>query len=1552
MSDSELHIHIKGARENNLKDLSVSIPHYKLIAITGVSGSGKSSLAFELIAKEGRRRYLESIPSFARQYAGKLSRPDVDEINGLFPVITVGQHKSQLSVQTTLGTLSDLYDHFRLLFARFGHTEEELKLSRSLFSFNRSLGACPVCNGLGTEESISKTKLIEDPNKSLREGALVPSLPNGYIMYSQLTIDAMNMLCNAHDFDVDIPWKDLTEAQQNVIWYGSERIKVPFGKHSIESRLKWTGMKAKPREEAHYRGMIPVMADILKRDRNKNILRFVDALPCSACQGKRLNKQALSVEYRGHNIADYATMSLWDLEAVLKKNLAKGKAEEKIVERLLGILERLCHLGLGHYSMSYPAKELSGGEIQRIRLVNQLSAGLSEVLYVFDEPSAGLHAGDRKYLLDLFAKLVSDGNTVLLVEHDPMMIRQTDWVLELGPGAGFQGGELCYNGPTIDFLNAVGAGLSPTQLALQQKLLANPNPKEGQDMKLSIAGFSEQLHIKMAALNVICGRADAGVGLLLKKGAEALGTKTIWVDRSPIGRTPRSNPATYTGLADHIRDLYAKQEKAKELSYTKSRFSFNNKGGRCETCQGAGKTQLGMHYMGQVELLCTVCNGKRFNTDTLAVTYRDKNIAEVYEMRISEALLFFSEEKKILNYLKQLQLLGLSYLSLGQSSTTLSGGEAQRIKLATALLKKRNEALCFVIEEPTSGLHYQDSLLLIAALRTINNAGHTILCSEHQAQFIVAADWVVEASKGKLFQGKPAAFLDSDSPTATLLQASYSLPSRRPSKSGEAIRIEGCTTHRLKEVNPVFPKYKTTVITGLSGSGKSSLAFYSLFAEAQSRFSVSMSSYMRSFIKQANVASATAFENLSPTVAIERKSFSQNKRSTVGTLSGLNEKYRFLFSRLAQREGAALRASDFSFNNEYGACKTCSGIASLSKALPDLLVQNDQLSIKEGVFLWHKRLAYYGNPDGQYVALLSKAAEALDLDIDMPLKDLSKEAFDLVFYGSGTRVWETRWTFKNKTRSGEKDISGEWKGFCALIEEEYTLKHKGKETGAFAALMADVLCSDCQGSRLKKELLVYRLKGKHIADLCDMSVLDTLTFFESIPKGSLEAKLIYGFYDVVQTMLRRMIALGLGHLSLSRSTKTLSGGEGQRLRLAAQFSRRLSGLIYVLDEPTIGLHPDNVRQLLAVVDELKQAGNTIVIVEHDKEVILSADHIIEMGPGSGVYGGQIVVQGAPEKILSSKESLTAPYLLSDRLPKKEIYPITERAFGVKGVNKYSISKRDFIFNGGGLIAITGVSGAGKSTLMQTVLEPSLRLKKPMACDAVFGTEYFDRVVLFDQKDLQHTAKMTLAQHTGILEHLQSFFAATDQAKSLGYKKRHFSHLYKEGRCEHCKGEGHLQQQMDFMSDVWNECGLCNGQRYQQEILKVRLSGKHIADCLSMTIDELCLFLASVDTKNKHKLEAILELLSELALGHLEVGQTLKSLSGGEAQRVKLSTHLAATSKANKQLFLLDEPSSGLHYKDLDVLIALFHKLAKAGHTIMYVEHNPYMIAVANQEICL
>ncbi|MFP4488116.1 MAG: ATP-binding cassette domain-containing protein [Bacteroidales bacterium] len=1559
MTGSSAFIHIRNARENNLKSISLNIPHGKLIAVTGISGSGKSSLAFDTIAAEGSRQYLETIPSFVRQFFGQISKPDADEIQGLHPVISIGQKPPGRSSRSTLGTVSEIYDYLRLLFARFGESERQVKLSRSLFSFNSPEGACPKCSGLGLEEKISIDKLVSDPSRSLREGALAPTLPSGYIMYSQLTIDVLDTVCREHGFSVDIPWNKLDEDQRNVVLYGSNKIEVLKGKHTIESRLRWKALKAKPREYGYYTGIINVMEDILRRDRNRNILRFAESVSCSACNGNRLNQKALSVKYRDFTIDYLCKLELSELLGTISAIETGARAEKDICKKIISQLELLCMLGAGHLHLSRSTDSLSGGELQRVRLVNQLSASLTNVLYILDEPSIGMHSRDVNSLISILRRLVGQGNTVIIVEHDPGIIRNCDWIIETGPGAGIKGGEILFNGPVDEFMH--NTKMTPTQYALSITHGHEEPGPEGEMFRLdncsenNLKGIS--VSFQKAAVNVITGVPGAGKSSLVFGCLEPELEKAIRIDRSPIGRTPRSNPATYTGLADHIRDLFAEQESAIEKGYTKGRFSFNNRGGRCEKCEGAGKIQVGMHYLGKIDVVCEVCKGRRFNDETLEIKYKGKSISDIYDLSINQAAEFLGDEHRILGYLTVLQSLGIGYLKLGQSSTTLSGGEAQRIKLAAALSRKFSSGTWIIMDEPTTGLHYMDTEVLIKALKRLTANGNTIVAIEYQEQFIRVADRIVDLGPGsgrkggnKVFEGTWNDFLKcKESVTVEYLNKAGSPEKHKPYKHRH-ISIKGCKTNNLRNIDIDIPLNSINVITGISGSGKSSLAFDTVYSEAQSRFTESMSVFSRSYIKQSNPAKAESFSNLTPVVAVNRKNLPLSPRSTLGTMTGIYEKYRYLFSRIAQLGELNMSARNFSFNHESGACTHCSGLGVVLKAEPDKLVKDWKMSVAGGALTGNSTIKYYGNPDSQFVAILKEAGKSCGLDIHQALEDYNDKQLDLLFKGTGDKIWNTVWNFKSRKSEGFKEISGVWKGFSGLVEEEYHRRLHNKNLAGIRSLLYEEECPVCQGARLNLKALSVRINNVNIAELSGLSVDETRSWFLEVRKGNSTISLIINsIYEAIRPLLHHMQMLGLGHIAINRRSSTLSGGEGQRLRLARQLSGALTGITFILDEPTVGLHRRDVVRLMKVITDLKNKGNTLIIVEQDREVIKSAENIIELGPGSGKEGGCIVEQGPYQHFIKSDKAITPGYLKENYLPRPLKRNIRKDAFGLKNVNKHNLVKRSFSFSSGGIIAVTGVSGAGKSTLVHHVLAPSLKRNKAVNCDSFFNREEFDQYIVIDHRAAKGNIFSTVASYTGLIDSFISFFADTEAAKQQSIKKSTFSYNSKEGRCPVCKGAGKLRISMDFMDDVWNVCYSCKGSRYNDRVLNIKHKGLNVTDLMQLTVNELITYFGDIQGKRSEAIMNILVQLKETGLGHLQSGQELESLSAGEGQRISLSVKLLE-GRGEKTLYMLDEPTTGLYYPDIDKLIKVFNRLVDEGHTVLFIEHNPYLIAVANQVV--
>jgi excinuclease ABC subunit A len=1591
---------IQGARVNNLKNISLHIPHNQFIVVTGISGSGKSSLVFEIIAKEGQRRYFETLPSFARQFMGKLNRPDVDEIEGLSPVIAIGQRTTGMHARSTVGTMSDIYDLLRLLFARTGTTTKSLKPSRALFSFNSEVGKCKRCHGIGKEEQIDLTKLIVHPEKSIREGALAPTLPNGYIMYSQVTIDVLNQICEAEDFNVDIPWNELTDSQREVILYGSDKIKVPFGKHSLESRLKWTGIKAKPREEGFYKGMIPIMSDILRRDRNANILKYVHSVTCQECNGTRLNADALSVTVHGKSIAEIGYLELNELKTWIESNTWNTIAKA-IIEKIEAQVDLLEDLGLGHLTLNRSAKSLRASEIQRIRVANQILVPLSDVLYVFDEPSIGLHKEENKRLIYHFKELVKKGNTVIVIEHDMDTITRADHIIEIGPKAGMNGGELIYNGSFTAFAKAEKLQeISPTYRAIsssseQVKSIDSLSNKENKIIRL--IGCTERnlkkidIDFQLGKLNVVSGRSGVGKsslvkGTLLKAVRQHLGMETgesvkvtrkenldsinklIFIDHSPIGKTPRSNPATYLGLSDHIRDIYAALPKSKALGFTKSRYSFNtstslsaSKGGRCETCQGAGKTQIGMHFLGNVDLVCGTCNGDRFNKETLQIKYKSLSIADCYKLSINEAIAFFQDNKKVLTGLKILKEIGLGYLTLGQSSTTISGGEAQRIKIANQLQKKDTGDTLYIIMEPSIGLHHDDITSLLNLFDTIKQKGNTIVCIEQDETVISWSDWHIELGpkSGKdggtiLYQGIPK-----------LENKNIHIPSKETASNiiSTEIVLNGVTTHGLKNIDVRIPKNQLTVVTGVSGSGKSSLVYDTLFAESNARFTESLSTYNRSFLQQNSEAKIASFSGLGPAIGINRKGGTPSKRSTVGTLSSVYDAFRLLYSRIAQHEGEIYTAQHYSFNHHLGACPDCEGLGEILTCDPDQIIISPYTSIWDGAITTNKAIAYYADVNGQFIATLKEAAKQRNWNIERPWHELEKEIQEVILYGTGDAIWNVTWEFVTKTGTGTQELTAKWLGLCNYIDDEYQRKLHNKNIQVLEDLLHNVECPTCHGSRLKPELLSTRFLGKNIHELSELSISACLELIKDIDTkvDAVVLAISKVVLPAVAKSLQTIEDLGLGYLNLNRTVRSLSGGERQRVTLAGQLATHLFGVTYVLDEPTIGLDSVQVAVLSKALKKIVANGNTVVVVEHDLAFIKTADYLIEMGPGAGRLGGEVIYQGKIKDIAKAKDSVT--YQLTHNQKSAPVSKSNKKGnpFELKGAFANNLKHIDVVFYSKQIIAITGVSGSGKSSLIKNVLYQSWLKNRPINCNSVYGLDQFEEVLLIDQEALSQNRLSTPLSYTGIMEQLKAIFSKTESAKNAKFKKADFSYQSKNGKCPRCGGHGKLKTSMDFMNDIWLTCDTCQGMRYNESILACKWNDRSIGEVLRMTVQEAIDFF--IDESNRSiETEPILDnlnILKKVGVEHLLLGQSGNTLSGGESQRLKLATSMIQTStrlRTKKQrgttLYLFDEPSTGLHYFDIQKLINVFQSLVNRGDTVLFIEHHSTLIESADQMVTL
>ncbi len=907
-------IHVQNAREHNLKNVTVDIPRDKFVVFTGLSGSGKSSLAFDTIFAEGQRRYVESLSSYARQFLGQMDKPDVEFISGLSPAVSIDQKATNRNPRSTVGTITEIYDYLRLLFARAGepfcpecgaliaaqsaeqivnkllsypqgtrcqilapivrgrkgeHIEllkelttagfskvridgenyrltETPKLAKTKkhdieivvdrllvkkeirsritdsvetalkhaggflmvdfvdfpeddpsrlqkfsekrscpnehvleleeieprsFSFNAPYGACPQCDGLGYNSQVVPDLVVPDPTLTLSAGAVKPWQIMTTNKKRDIHLKKLAALGEELGFDIDTPWQDLPQFAQDAILYGHDfKIKMKY-------RNRWG------REKTYTSGFEGVLHFVQRKFNEteakftkEKFATFMRDIACDVCGGARLKPEILAVRIGGINITQLTEMSIssaYDFLSNVELNQRQQKIAEQVLREILARCEFLLKVGLGYLTLSRAASTLSGGEAQRIRLATQIGSGLVGVLYVLDEPSIGLHQRDNQKLLTALLQLRDLGNTLIVVEHDEETICSADWILDIGPQAGEHGGEIVYSGTPRGILKAEKS-ITGAYLSGKQKIII-PSKRRAIDKQkqITVCGAQENnlqnidVSFPLGVFTAVTGVSGSGKSTLVNSilykslantlnrathvpgkhktitGTENL-NKIVHVDQSPIGKTPRSNPATYTGMWDHIRSLFAQTPEAKIRGYGAGRFSFNVKGGRCEACSGDGTLKIEMNFLPDVYVPCEMCHGARYNRETLEVKYRGKNVSEVLNMTIEEAKEFFKPINKITKYLEILESVGLGYVRLGQSSTTLSGGEAQRVKLASELHKRATGNTIYILDEPTTGLHFADVDKLLQVLQNLTDKGNTVIVIEHNLDVVKSADWVID----------------------------------------------------------------------------------------------------------------------------------------------------------------------------------------------------------------------------------------------------------------------------------------------------------------------------------------------------------------------------------------------------------------------------------------------------------------------------------------------------------------------------------------------------------------------------------------------------------------------------------------------------------------------------------------------------------------------------------------------------------------------------------------------------------------------------------------
>lgn len=743
-------VHVRGANENNLRNIDVDIPRNVMVAFTGISGSGKSSLAFGTLYAEAQRRYFESVAPYARRLLQQVGAPHVQEITGLPPAVALQQRRGAATSRSSVGTITTLSNLLRILYSRAGdYPAGADHLAAEAFSPNTSAGACPRCHGLGVVHDVTEELLVPDPSLSIRAGAIA-AWPGAW-QGANLRSIVMGL-----GIDVDKPWHSLRKRDRDWLLFTDEQPSVLIEPEPGRVDHGYYGKFWSARSHVMH-----VLADSTSERMRERAMRFVQEAPCPDCQGSGLRPEALAVTFLGRSIAEVNDLPFTALVALLRPVAERPAGTDEVAVRicadLVARVEVLLDLGLGYLSLGRSSTTLSPGEAQRLRIATQLRSGLFGVVYVLDEPFAGLHPADAEPLLDVLDRLKASGNTLFVVEHDLDVVRRADWVVDIGPGAGEAGGRVLHSGPVADLEEVTDSVTSAYLFGRAEQLVHDARAPQGW---LRLTGVHRHnLHdlsvdIPLCVLTAVTGVSGSGKSTLATQvlaedpTARESFDRLVLVDQRPIGRTPRSNLATYTGMFDAVRKLYAATDAARARGYGAGRFSFNVAGGRCETCQGEGFVSVELLFLPGTYAPCPTCHGDRYNPETLQITYRDKNIAEVLALSVDDAARFLADVPTVARSLRTLREVGLGYLRLGQPATELSGGEAQRIKLATELQRAHRGHTLYLLDEPTSGLHPADTALLLRQLHQLVDAGNTVVLVEHDLDVIATADWVIDLGPG------------------------------------------------------------------------------------------------------------------------------------------------------------------------------------------------------------------------------------------------------------------------------------------------------------------------------------------------------------------------------------------------------------------------------------------------------------------------------------------------------------------------------------------------------------------------------------------------------------------------------------------------------------------------------------------------------------------------------------------------------------------------------------------------------------------------------------
>ena len=1804
-----MNLEVRGARHNNLKDLNLDIPLNQLTVITGVSGSGKSSLAFDTVYAEGQRRYVETFSPYARQFLDRMDRPKADAIENVPPAVAIDQVNPVRTTRSTVGTMTEINDHLKLLFARVAtlhcsqcgklvkqRTNDEIcdaifeefedtdmirvmfpvqvpkslstefalehlrnqgymriayrkgetvlviqdrlrpvdanrsrlieaievalyrgsntvivqrldesgegtgteveftdklrccgydysKSTPNLFSFNSPIGACDTCRGFGRTIGIDYDQVIPDQSLTLREGAIRAfNSP----VYSESYHDILRYGSES-GIPLDTPWCDLEDGHKRWViegeggWYSG----------------KWYGVKR--------------FFDWLERRKHRMHVRvflsyYRSYTRCEACGGARLKPEAFNwrlgnqVEeienYQNfrhpafqmtdaqfarlpgltvHDVASLPITRCVEFFSRIQLPSPYDDAAALLLDEIRARIGYLNNVGLGYLNLDRQSRTLSGGEVQRINLTTALGTTLVNTLFVLDEPTIGLHSRDIGRVIEILHRLRDAGNTLLVVEHEEQVIRAADQIADLGPGPGSSGGSLVHFGSLKELLNSAE---SVTAACLSNgdylpEIRTNGHLQE-QSPPLVIRGAEQNnlkgidVSIPLGQLVCITGVSGSGKSTLIEEVlfrgvCRQLGRSTeapghhqsidgvekiddmVMVSQAAIGRTTRSNPVSYVGALTPIREIFARQPLAKSKGYTAGYFSFNSKLGRCESCDGSGFEHIEMQFLSDVYLRCAECDGTRFRSEICQVkvnpdlylnsdkTSEQLSIVDVLNLTVADAIEFFQNETKVVKALAPLVDVGLDYLTLGQPVPTLSGGEAQRLKLAahiaknTSIRKKKREHIVFLFDEPTTGLHFTDVSKLISSLRKLIDSGHSVVVIEHNLDLVSSADWLIDLGPeggecgGELVgEGTPSSVADNYSTaTAEALKEYFNGEANRKRKDlgkvssnrqiDQQIAVHNAREHNLKNISVSIPYNAMTVITGMSGSGKSTLAFDILFAEGQKRYLATINAYARQFVQPASRADFDSIAGLPPTVAISQMISRGGRRSTVATLTEIYHYIRLLYVRFGIqfcpechveiharsiesivqqiiRERMNTRISVLAplVVSRKGNHNPWQQWA-LKRGARSLLVDGELHSTQNWKPLDRYRLHSIDlpvatvelGPDDASARenLVSAINESLQVKdghfrIAYPALDQETEVRELELFSTSRSCTSCGRAFEElDPRLFSYNSSQGWCDACfgtglaikdADSQDDEDLEH----------LTDGEICRTCEGRRLNPEALAVQFHGITIDEMTRWSVRNARIELSKLTLTDREQVAAQDILAELTSRLAFLESVGLSYLSLDRAAPTLSGGEAQRIRLAAQLGSSLCGACYVLDEPTIGLHSRDNQLLLSALTSLRDKGNTIVVVEHDEDTIISADYIIDLGPGGGVRGGEVIATGTVQEIRENSGSVTGRMLKSPlQHPMRRTRAAAEpnNAIEIRGAFRHNLQNVNASFPVQALICVTGVSGSGKSTLVRDVLYRNLSAalsqrqsdENELAwefCSNITGWNNVRRVLEVDQTPIGKTPRSCPATYVNVWQIIRKLFAETAEARLRGYTASRFSFNVAEGRCSTCGGQGEKKIEMNFLPDVRVRCESCDGDRFNQETLSVHYRDKTIAQVLDFSVEEALAFFSALPS-----LERVFGLLVDVGLGYLRLGQPSPTLSGGEAQRIKLVSELAkalprdhykiqAAHKARPilgTLYVLDEPTVGLHAADVEKLLKVIHALVDAGNTVVVIEHNLDVVSEAD-----